>query len=49
LLAPPPRRPGHLPSAGVLPILDALPLYVAEQQGYFAQHNVVVEFAGGPP
>jgi NitT/TauT family transport system substrate-binding protein len=29
---------------GVLPILDALPLYVAEQQGYFAQHNLQVEF-----
>lgn len=29
---------------GVLPILDALPLYVAEAQGYFAEQNVKVEF-----
>jgi NitT/TauT family transport system substrate-binding protein len=27
----------------VLPILDAFPLYVAEEQGYFADQNLVVE------
>jgi NitT/TauT family transport system substrate-binding protein len=29
---------------GMLPILDGLPLYVAEAQGYFAAQNVTVEF-----
>lgn len=29
---------------GVLPILDALPMYVAEAQGYFAEEGVAVEF-----
>jgi NitT/TauT family transport system substrate-binding protein len=29
---------------GVLPILDALPLYVADAQGQFAAQNVTVEF-----
>jgi NitT/TauT family transport system substrate-binding protein len=28
----------------VLPILDALPMYVAEEQGYFAEENLTVEF-----
>ena len=28
----------------VLPILDALPMYVAQQEGLFAAHNVIVEF-----
>ena len=28
----------------VLPILDALPMVVAQQEGYFAEHNVTVEF-----
>lgn len=28
----------------VLPILDALPLYVAEAEGYFAEEGVIVEF-----
>ena len=28
----------------VLPILDALPMYVAQQEGLFAAHNVNVEF-----
>ena len=28
----------------VLPILDALPMYVAQQKGLFASHNVLVEF-----
>lgn len=28
----------------VLPIMDALPLYVAEKQGYFEHHNVEIEF-----
>ncbi len=28
----------------VLPILDALPMYVAEEQGYFEDENLVVEF-----
>lgn len=28
----------------VLPILDALPMYVAEEQGYFAEENLKVEF-----
>jgi ABC-type nitrate/sulfonate/bicarbonate transport system substrate-binding protein len=27
----------------ILPILDALPLYVAEEQGYFADQNLEVE------
>jgi NitT/TauT family transport system substrate-binding protein len=27
----------------VLPIIDTLPLYVAQQQGFFAKHNVEVE------
>lgn len=29
---------------GVLPILDALPMYVAEEQGYFAEEGIQVEF-----
>jgi NitT/TauT family transport system substrate-binding protein len=29
---------------GVLPILDALPLYVAEAEGYFADEGITVEF-----
>jgi NitT/TauT family transport system substrate-binding protein len=28
----------------VLPIIDALPMYVAQQEGLFAKHNVIVEF-----
>jgi NitT/TauT family transport system substrate-binding protein len=28
----------------LLPILDALPMYVAEEQGYFAEENITVEF-----
>jgi NitT/TauT family transport system substrate-binding protein len=28
----------------VLPILDALPMYVAQQEGFFTAHNVIVEF-----
>ena len=28
----------------VLPILDALPMYVAQQEGLFAEHNLIVEF-----
>ncbi|MDX1615672.1 MAG: ABC transporter substrate-binding protein [Candidatus Promineifilaceae bacterium] len=28
----------------LLPIMDALPLYVAEEQGYFAEENLIVEF-----
>ena len=28
----------------LLPILDALPMYVAEEQGYFADENLTVEF-----
>ncbi len=28
----------------VLPIMDALPMYVAQEQGYFADENVTVEF-----
>jgi len=28
----------------VLPILDALPMYVAQQEGFFTAHNVTVEF-----
>jgi NitT/TauT family transport system substrate-binding protein len=35
----------------VLPILDTLPMYVAEENGYFAKHNLEVEFvpAGSAP
>ena len=29
---------------GVLPILDALPMYVAQQQGYFTENGLSVEF-----
>src|SRR3972149_6088269 len=29
---------------GVLPILDALPMYVAEAEGYYAEQGVEVEF-----
>jgi len=29
---------------GVLPILDALPMYVAQQQGYFAENGLQVKF-----
>lgn len=29
---------------GLLPILDALPMYVAEDQGYFAEQGLAVEF-----
>ena len=36
------REPGSL-KIGVLPILDVLPLYVAEQEGYFAAEGVEVE------
>jgi NitT/TauT family transport system substrate-binding protein len=28
----------------ILPILDALPMYVAQQEGLFGEHNLVVEF-----
>ena len=28
----------------VLPIMDALPMYVAQEQGYFAEEGIVVEF-----
>ncbi|HEX6303528.1 MAG TPA: MetQ/NlpA family ABC transporter substrate-binding protein [Anaerolineales bacterium] len=28
----------------VLPILDALPMYVAQQEGYFSEHGVELEF-----
>ncbi len=28
----------------VLPILDALPMYVAQQEGFFTAHNIIVEF-----
>jgi len=35
----------------VLPILDTLPMYVADQNGLFGKHNIVVEFvpAGSAP
>lgn len=29
---------------GMLPILDGLPVYVAQAQGYFAARNIIVEF-----
>ena len=28
----------------ILPIMDALPMYVAQEQGYFAEENITVEF-----
>jgi NitT/TauT family transport system substrate-binding protein len=28
----------------ILPVLDTLPMYVAQQEGYFAKNNVTVEF-----
>lgn len=37
------REPTTLRIA-VLPIMDALPMYVAEEQGYFEDENLVVEF-----
>lgn len=37
------QEPATLKMA-VLPILDALPMYVAEEQGYFAEENLTVEF-----
>lgn len=37
-----PREPQHLRVA-VLPILDVLPLYVAESEGYFAEAGIQVE------
>lgn len=36
--------PGGPLRIAVLPILDTLPLYVAEAEGYFAEENVTVEF-----
>lgn len=39
----PPPAPVKLKMA-VLPILEALPMYVAEQKGYFAEHGVEIEF-----
>jgi len=41
--APGPTEPTTL-RIGVLPILDALPMYVAQQQGYFAENGLQVEF-----
>ena len=38
-----PAEPSTLKIA-VLPIIDALPMYVAQQEGLFAKHNVTVEF-----
>ena len=38
-----PQTPGTLKIA-VLPIIDTLPMYVAQQEGLFAKHGVQVEF-----
>ena len=38
-----PQTPGTLKIA-VLPIIDTLPMYVAQQEGLFAKHGVNVEF-----
>ena len=38
-----PTEPATLKIA-VLPIIDTLPMYVAQQEGLFAKHNVIVEF-----
>ena len=38
-----PAEPATLKIA-VLPIIDTLPMYVAQQEGLFAEHNVTVEF-----
>jgi NitT/TauT family transport system substrate-binding protein len=38
-----PQTPGTLKIA-VLPIIDTLPMYVAQQEGLFAKHGVHVEF-----
>lgn len=38
-----PSEPATLKIA-VLPIIDTLPMYVAQQEGLFAKHNVIVEF-----
>jgi NitT/TauT family transport system substrate-binding protein len=41
--APAPAQPATL-RIGVLPILEALPMYVAQTQGYFADEGLQVEF-----
>jgi NitT/TauT family transport system substrate-binding protein len=41
--APAPAQPSTLRIA-VLPIIDTLPMYVAQQEGLFAKKNVMVEF-----
>ena len=38
-----PAAPATLKIA-VLPIIDTLPMYVAQQEGLFAKHGVTVEF-----
>jgi len=44
--APQPQAPAETVALkiAVLPIIDALPLYVAEKQGYFAENNLAVTF-----
>jgi NitT/TauT family transport system substrate-binding protein len=44
--SPTPATPGEPVTIrlALLPILDALPLYVAEEQGYFTEHGIQVEF-----
>lgn len=44
--APKPQAPAETVEIKIaaLPIIDALPLYVAEKQGYFAENNVKVSF-----
>jgi len=42
-----PAEPATLKIA-VLPIIDTLPMYVAQQEGLFAKHNVTVEFVPVP-
>jgi NitT/TauT family transport system substrate-binding protein len=46
--APAPAAPEQRPAAtlkiAVLPIIDTLPMYVAQQEGLFAKHNLKVEF-----
>ncbi|HSL31454.1 MAG TPA: ABC transporter substrate-binding protein [Anaerolineales bacterium] len=39
-----PKSPAATLKIAVLPIIDTLPMYVAQQEGLFARHGVAVEF-----
>jgi NitT/TauT family transport system substrate-binding protein len=44
LFACAPQAPGETLKIAVLPIIDTLPMYVAQQEGLFTKHGVQVEF-----